>query len=173
MQVVQTPGLERITLMRKLTLGPTTTPTFRSVTMLGAVFALATLAACTDNTAPSTRIAGGAYALSTVNATGLPYSYSVGSTTVTIDSDVYTLQSNGDYSETIDETISNGVSSSPASDAESGTWTQNGNAIVFYPSYSTQGNTSQYTGSLTSGGTFSHSSLTFSYNGVVWVYNHT
>ncbi|HEY8312067.1 MAG TPA: hypothetical protein VIG47_15995, partial [Gemmatimonadaceae bacterium] len=75
--------------------------------------------------------------------------------------------------EAINETVSNGSSVSPSSDAESGTWYQNGNAIVFQPSYSTQGNTSQYTGSLSTGSTFSHSSITFSYNGVVWLYNHT
>ena len=53
-----------------------------------------------------------------------------------------------------------------------GTWSQNGNAVVFAPNYSTQSNYTQYTGSLSTGGTFSHSSLTFSYSGVVWVYNH-
>lgn len=143
---------------------------FKSAAML---VALVTLAACADSTGPSTQIAGGYYDLSTVNAIGLPYSYSTGSVTVTIDSDIYTLQNNGNYAELINETVSNGYSTSQASDQESGTWRQNGNAVVFYPSYSTQGNTSQYTGSLTSGGTLSHSSLTFSYNGVVWVYDHT
>jgi hypothetical protein len=167
------PELKGITVMRKSTFRPTVTSLVRPVMTLGALVALAALAACSDSTAPSTQVAGGDYALATVNATGLPYTYSVGSTTITIDSDIYTLQSDGNYSEAINETVSNGVSTSPASDAESGTWSQNGNAVVFYPNQSTQGNTSQYTGSLTSGGTFSHSSLTFSYNGVVWLYNHT
>ena len=144
--------------------------TFRS---LAAVAALTALAACTDNTSPSTQLAGGSYSLQTVNGNGLPYSYTSGSNTLTIQNDMYTLNNDGTYSETINETISNGYSTSPASDAESGTWSQNGNAVVFSPSYSTQSNYTQYTGSLTTGGTFSHSSLTCSYNGVVWVYDHT
>jgi hypothetical protein len=146
----------------------------RSYTASAAMIAgLVTVAACADNTAPSAQFAGGDYQLSTVNSAGLPYSYMVGSTTITIDNDVYTLRSNGDYVETIYETVDNGYSTSATTDQESGTWRQNANAVVFYPSYSTQGNTSSYTGSLTGGGTFSHSSLTFSYNGIVWVYNHT
>jgi hypothetical protein len=44
---------------------------------------------------------------------------------------------------------------------------------VFTPNYSTQNNYTQYTGALAGSGTFSHSSITFSYNGVVWVYKHT
>lgn len=156
--------------MHTPTVSTTTRSYFKSAMVL---VALAALAACSDNTGPSTQFAGGNYQLSTVNAIGLPYTYSVGSSTVTIDNDVYTLQSNGNYNETIDETISSGYSSSPASDQESGSWSQSGNAVIFYPSYSTQGNTSQYTGSLSGSGTFSHSSLTFSYNGVVWIYNHT
>ncbi len=140
---------------------------------LATVVALVGAVACSDNTSPSSQFAGGTYALQTINASNLPYTYSSGSGTVTIQSDMYTLNSDGTYSETINETISNGSGSSPASDAEAGTWSQNGNAVVFSPTYSTQGTYAQYTGSLTGSGTFSHSSLTFSYNGVVWVYNHT
>lgn len=143
------------------------------VTSLALAGAVAAFVACSDTTGLGNTIVGGSYVLASVNSNSIPFTYTTGSNTITINSDVYNLQSNGTYSETINETTSNGVSSSPASDAESGTWTQNGNAIVFYPNYSTQGNTAQYTGSLTGGGTFSHSSLTFSYSGVVWIYNHT
>jgi hypothetical protein len=108
-----------------------------------------------------------------VNGADVPYTYTAGPNTVTIDSDVYILNNDGSYSETISETISNGVTTSPATDTESGSWAQNGSAVVFDPTSSTQGNTTEYTASLTSGGTFSHSSLTFSSAGVVWVYNHT
>ncbi len=140
---------------------------------LAAAVALAAFAACADTTAPSGQAAGGDYALQTVNGNVLPYTYSTGSGTVTIQNDVYTLNTNGAYSETINETVSNGFNTSQSSDQESGNWSQNGTAVVFSPSYSTQGNYTQYTGSLTNGSTFSHSSLTFSYNGVVWMYNHT
>lgn len=145
---------------------------FRTFKSLAAVVALAAFAACSDSTSPSTQLAGGSYSLQSVNGSNLPYSYSSGSSTLTIQNDSYNLSNNGTYSETINETISNGYSSTPASDAEAGTWSQNGNAVVFAPNYSTQNNYAQYTGSLSTGGTFSHSSLTFSYSGVVWVYNH-
>ena len=149
------------------------TSTFRSLTAIFAVASIAAFAACSDNTLTGTQSAGGTYSLQSVNGTSVPYSYVASGRTITIQNDVYTLNNDGSYSEAINETVSNGSSSSPASDAESGTWYQNGNAIVFSPSYSTQGNTSQYTGSLSTGSTFSHSSITFSYNGVVWLYNHT
>jgi hypothetical protein len=146
----------------------------RAFKSLAAIGALAAFAACTDNTSPfNQQLSGGSYALQTVNGSSLPYSYTTGSITLTIQSDAYTLNSDGTYSEAINETIFNGFSTSPASDAEAGTWSQNGNAVSFAPNYSTQNNYTQYTGSLTAGGTFSHSSLTFSYNGVVWLYNHT
>ncbi len=146
---------------------------FRTFSFVTAVAMLAASVACTDNTSPSSRSAGGTYDLQTVNGTSLPYSYNTSSGTLTIQSDIYTLNNDGTYNETISETISNGVSNAPTSDAESGTWYQNGNAVVFSPNYSTQNNYTQYTGALSGGGTFSHSSITFSYNGVVWVYNHT
>ena len=149
------------------------TSTFRSLTAFLAVASLGTLAACSDNTLTGTQPAGGSYSLQSVNGTSIPYSYVSGGTTITIQSDIYTLSTDGSYSEAINETLSNGYNSSPASDAEAGTWYQSGNAIVFSPNYSTQGNSTQYTGSLSGGGTFSHSTITFSYNGVVWVYNHT
>ncbi|HEY5087156.1 MAG TPA: hypothetical protein VII66_07375 [Gemmatimonadaceae bacterium] len=145
----------------------------RNFRSLAVVVALAALAACTDNTSPVTQLSGGSYSLQTVNGTNVPYTYTSGSTTITIQSDIYTLNNDGTYSESISEIISNGFSSSPASDGESGTWSQNGNAVVFAPSYSTQNNYSQYTGALSGSSTFSHSTLTFSYSGVVWVYAHT
>ncbi len=140
---------------------------------LAAIGALALVAACSDTTSPYGASVGGSYSLQTVNSSNLPYTYTSGGTTVSIQNDMYTLNGDGTYSETISETVSNGGSYSPASDAEAGTWYQNGNAIVFSPNYSTQNNYSQYTGSLSSASTFNHSSITFSYNGVVWIYNHT
>ena len=145
----------------------------RTLKSLAAVAALAVFAACSDTTSPYGTSVGGSYSLQSVNGTTLPYTYTSGGTTISIQNDIYTLNNNGSYSETISETISNGSSYSPASDAESGTWYANGSAIVFTPTYSTQNNYAQYTGSLSSASTFNHSSITFSYNGVVWVYNHT
>jgi hypothetical protein len=143
----------------------------RTFSSLAAVLTLAAFAACTDSTAPSTQDASGNYSLQTVNANGLPYTYNSGSTTITIQSDTYTLNRDGTYSETINEIVSDGYNDSRTSDQEAGNWAQNGNAVLFAPSYSTQGNHTQYTGSLSGGGSFSSTSLTFSYNGVVWVYD--
>jgi len=145
---------------------------FRTFGSIATLAALAAFAACTDSTSPYSHSAGGTYDLQTVNGNGMPYSYNTSSGTLTINSDIYTLADDGSYNETISETISNGFGSAPATDGESGTWYQNGNAVVFSPSYSTQNNYTQYTGALSGSGTFSHSSITFSYNGVVWVYNH-
>lgn len=143
----------------------------RSFTSLGIAATLAATAACSDNTGPNnTRLAGGNYDLLSVNGTGLPYSYNTGSETVTIENDVYTLNSDGSYVETINENTS---SSGPITDSESGTWSQSGNTVNFYAQYSTlQAPPYQYQATLTSGGTFSHSSLTFITGGVPWVYQH-
>lgn len=146
------------------------TRTFRSLAVLGA---LAAFAACSDTTSPYGGSVGGSYALQTVNGNTLPYSYTSGGRNISIQNDVYTLNNDGTYSESINETVSSGGSFSPASDAEAGTWYQSGSSIVFTPNYSTQNNYAQYTGSLSNASTFSHSSITFSYNGVTWVYNHT
>lgn len=145
----------------------------RSFTSLGIAVALAATAACSDNTGPSNQLAGGSYDLLTVNGAAIPYTYTTGSQTVTIQSDVYTLNSDGSYAETINENVSNGFSSGPVTDNESGTWSQSGNTVNFYAQYSTlQPPPYQYQGTLTGGGTFSHSSLTVISGGVQWLYQH-
>jgi hypothetical protein len=158
--------------MRNLSIKTSFRPLFRSVAVIAAVTAFA---ACSDDiTAPDNQAAGGSYELVTVNGADVPYTYTSGTSTISITSDVYVLNNDGTYNETITETVTNGTgSSSPATDTESGTWAQNGSAVVFVPTASTQGNTTQYTASLKSGGTFSHSSLTFSSDGIVWVYDHS
>ena len=130
--------------------------TFKSLPAIVAIAALVTVAACSDSTSPGSQYAGGSYALQSVNGTNIPYTYTSGSSTITIQSDIYTLNNDGTYSESINETVSNGFSSTPASDAEAGSWFQNGNAIVFKPNYNTQNNYSQYTGALSGSSTFSH-----------------
>ncbi len=143
---------------------------FKSLAIVGA---LAAFAACNDSTSPGTQLAGGSYALQTVNGSNLPYTYPAGSSTVTIQSDVYTLNNDGSYTETISEMISNGVTSTPNTDSEAGTWVQSGSTVAFAPSYSTQNNYSQYAGTLSASSTFSHSTLTFQSGGTMWVYAHT
>jgi hypothetical protein len=149
----------------------TVRPSFKS---LATIVALVAVAACSDSTAPGggQQAAGGSYTLQTVNGADIPYTYTSGANTITIQSDTYMLNANGTYSETITESISNGSTSSPGADTESGTWAQNGTAVAFTPTQSSQNNLTAYTAALTSGTTFSHSILTFSSNGVVWVYEH-
>jgi hypothetical protein len=160
--------------MRTRTFMPSIESLFRPAAALAMLATVAAMSACTDSTSPNAQNAGGTYQLSTVNGSAIPYTYGSGSSTITINSDIYTLQPNGTYSETIDETLSDGYSTQPANDAESGNWYQSGNAVVFQPTYSTLSQQpTQYTGSLAGGGTFSHSTLTFSSGGVVWVYSHT
>ncbi|MDQ2890954.1 MAG: hypothetical protein M3R65_10470 [Gemmatimonadota bacterium] len=145
----------------------------RTVRVLATAAALATVAACSDTTSPYGASVGGSYSLQTVNGNNLPYTYTSGGQTVSIQSDIYTLNNDGTYNETISELVSTGGGYTQTSDAEAGTWNQNGTAAVFTPTYSTQNNYGQYTGSINTASTFSHSTITFSYNGIVWVYSHT
>jgi len=149
---------------------------FRSFAALGVALALAGTAACTDNTSPNGQLTGGLYALTSVNGVGLPYSYTDQNTggTTTLQSDVYTINGNGTYSEVINETVSNGYGTSPTTDNESGTWVQNGNVITFQPNYSTFASPpfTTYTASLSGGGLLSNTSLVFSSGLGQLVYQH-
>jgi hypothetical protein len=147
---------------------------FRSLATLGVALALAVTAACTDNTSPNGTLSTGLYALASVNGAGLPYTYSNSNTggTTTLQSDVYSINNDGTYSEVIQETASNGFGSSPTTDNESGVWTQNGNTITFQPTYSTFSNNTAYSGTLSNGGLFSGSTLVFSSSLGQLVYQH-
>jgi hypothetical protein len=147
---------------------------FRSLATLGVALALAGTAACTDTTNPNGTLSGGLYALTSVNGVAVPYSYSNQNTggTTTLQSDVYSINNDGTYSEVIQETASNGFGSSPTTDNESGVWTQNGNTITFQPTYSTFSNNTAYSGTLSNGGLFSGSTLVFSSSLGQLVYQH-
>lgn len=138
---------------------------FRSLSTLGVALAIAGAAACTDNSGPNGSVAGGLYALTSVNGVGLPYSFTDQSTggTTTLQSDVYTLNGNGTYSEVINESTATGYGTSPTTDNESGTWSQNGGTITFQPTYSSYSNRlSAYSASLATGGAFGNTVLVFS-----------
>lgn len=147
---------------------------FRSLAALGVAIAIVGTAACTDNSGPNGR-AGGMYALTSVNGTPLPYSYPDQSTgnTITLQSDVYTLNSNATYTEVINETVSSSYGSSPTTDNESGNWSQNGTTVTFQPTYSSF-NTSltPYSGTLSSGSLFGNDALVFDSGSGQLVYQH-
>lgn len=147
----------------------------RSLATLGVALALAGCAACTDNSGPNGNVAGGLYALMSVNGVGMPYSFTDQSTggTTTLQSDVYTINGNGTYSEVINETTATGYGTAPTTDNESGTWAQNGNTITFQPTYSSYSNTlSAYSASLATGGAFGNNVLVFSSSLGQLVYQH-
>lgn len=147
---------------------------FRSFAALGVAMIVAGAAACTDNSGPNGGVAGGLYALTNVNGAALPYSYTVsngggGTSTVTLQSDVYSLNSNGTYTEAINET----VDGSPVTDNESGNWSQGNGVVAFQPSYSSYNPTlSAYQGSLSNGGLFGNNVLVFSTSSGQMVYQH-
>lgn len=145
---------------------------FRTLGSLGIAAALATTAACTDNSGLNAQLSG-RYDLLAVNGASLPYTYNTGTQTITIQRDVYTLNSNGTYTEFIDETVSNGYSSGPTTDTESGLWSESGGMVTFNAQSSTVAATPyQYTAYVSSGGAFGGNTLTFTNSGVQWVYGH-
>lgn len=125
-------------------------------------------AGCTDVTSTNSSAAG-IYALQTVNGNPLPFSVQQSNgTVVTIQSDVYTLNTDNTYSERTSETLGNGQT---VTRAEEGDWSQNNNAIQFVPTVNTGGQYTNYTGSLTGGGLLSSGlTLTIGINGIVEVY---
>lgn len=147
---------------------------FRSLAILGAAVALAGTAACTDNSGPNGTLSGGLYALSSVNGSGLPYTYTDQNTgaTTTLQSDVYTINTDGTYSEVINESVSSGFGSTPTTNTEAGVWTESGNVITFQPTQSTYSNAGAYSGSLSSGGLLGNSALVFSSSLGQLVYQH-
>lgn len=140
--------------------------------VLTAALCVGSLAACSDITNPNGQSAGGTYDLQTVNGSQLPYTFSTGGATVSVQSDVYTLTNNYSYSEVTTETVSNGFQNSNVTQTEYGNWSQNNNAITFTPTTSTQGSFTPYTGSLSGGGLLGGgANLTIAINGTVSIYS--
>ena len=126
-------------------------------------------AACSDLTGTTAR-ADGVYFLQSVNGNPVPYSYVNNTTghTLTVMSDDYSLNSNGTYS---DQQIytDNGANSSYT---ESGTWTQSNNVVSFYPSQSSTGNLSVYSGTLANSNVFGGTrTMSINFSGTIWLYS--
>lgn len=147
---------------------------FRSLAALGVAITIVGTAACTDNSGPNGRAVTGLYALTAVNGAGLPYTYSTGAnSTVTLQSDVFTLNSNGTYSEVVQEIVYNGFTTSPMTDNEQGTWSQSGGTISFTPINSTfNPGLARYSGTLSNGGAFGNDVLVLMSGQDQFVYQH-
>lgn len=143
-----------------------------SVKLLTATLAVMGLAACSDVSGPNTQSAVGNYALQTVNGNRLPYTFGQNGTTVSVQSDTYTLNGDYTYTEYTNETVSNGFQNSNVTRTEYGQWSQNNNAVAFSPTQSSDGSYASYTGSLSGGGGIlgGGADLTIAINGTVSVY---
>ena len=125
--------------------------------------------ACSDLTGTNAR-ADGVYYLQSVNQNNIPYQYTDASTghTLTVTNDVYSVNSDGTYSDQQLYTDNN----SNRSYTESGTWTQSNNVVTFYPNQSSTGNLSTYTAVVANTNTFSGAkSLSINFSGTIWFYS--
>jgi hypothetical protein len=152
---------------------------FRSICV--AAISVGTLAACSSLGGLGNILGGGGtqtvagnYTLQTVNGNGLPYTFSQNGASTTIQSDYYSLNTDNTYVETTQETVSNGIRTSNVTQTERGNWQDNGNGTVtFQPTYSTQGVTGTYSGTVGGGGILGGATtLTISANGATSVYSH-
>ncbi len=140
--------------------------------MLVAAISVATISACSNNDLTSPiNSSGTRFALQTVNGNQLPFTFSQGGSTVSVQGDTYTLYADNTYTEVTNELVSNGYQSGQVQESESGTWYQNNTAVTFRPTSSTQNSFTPYTGSLSGGGFLGGgTTLTIAVNGTVSVY---
>ena len=144
-----------------------------------AAVSIGTLAACSQLGTLGSVFGGGSqtvtgsYSLQTVNGNQLPYTFSQNGDSTTIQADYYTLNTDNTYVESTNETVSNGIRSSNVTQTERGNWSQSSNGIItFSPTYSSQGVTAAYSGTLGGGGVFGGgATLTISANGLQSVYS--
>lgn len=120
-------------------------------------------AACSDSTGVSAP-ADGTYTLNTISGNPLPFTVPDGfGNTVSIQSDFYSINSDGSYTET---GTFQPTGQQPATRLESGSWTQSNNVVQFNPDQSS----THYFGTLNSGGTVGGQTLSISLNGAIGIY---
>ena len=125
--------------------------------------------ACSDVTGANAR-ADGVYQLQTINGNSIPYAYVDNTTghTLTVNSDIYSLNSDGSYSDQ-QLYMDNGLNRSYT---ESGSWSQNNNVVSFFPSQSSTGNLSTYQGTLNNSNVFGGTrTMSINFSGTVWLYS--
>jgi hypothetical protein len=140
--------------------------------LLLAVGALALGAAtgCTDITSNGAS-AEGTYVLQTIDGVSVPTGTTQNGVAVTVQSEVYTLNADQSYTRQESLSITNGSQTQTSTENESGSWSQNNNAVQFIPTVSSTGSYTNYTGALSGGGVLSGGlTLTLSQTGHVRVY---
>jgi hypothetical protein len=141
----------------------------RQTVLLAAALLVGGVTACSDVTGANAR-ADGVYYLQSVNNTTIPYSYTDNTTghTLTVTNDVYSVNSDGTYSDQQLYT-DNG---SNRSYTESGSWNQSNNVVTFYPSQSSTGNLTVYTATVVNSNVFGGAkTLSINFSGTVWYYS--
>ena len=137
----------------------------RMATVIGGVFCVGALAACSDLTNPFGRSPVATYSLQTVNGYRLPYTFNDGISTISIQGDAYALHEDRSYGEITNETVSDGYRSTNVAQTEYGTWSGNNGDITFNPTSSTRSSYASYRGYVDNNGT-----LTIALNGTQSVY---
>jgi hypothetical protein len=145
--------------------------------LMCAALLVGTATACSDLTGVNAR-ADGVYYLQTVSSANgtstVPYTY-VDQTTgnrVTVQSDVYSLNSDGTYSELATYRVFNGTTTTNQSQNESGNWTQSTNVVTFTPRVSSTNNFALYQGSIGSSSSFGGvRTLSITINGTTALYS--
>jgi len=122
----------------------------RAKVLMAAALLVGGATACSDLTGTTAR-ADGFYSLQTLDGNTLPYSYvDNNSNNITIQSDTYTLNSDGTYN----ESASYRINGSTQSQTESGTWTQSNNIVTFNVFQSSTNNSGSYQGTIGNSNSF-------------------
>jgi hypothetical protein len=140
----------------------------RSTVLMAAGLLLISAAACSDLTGVNAPAAG-FYSLQTVNGTFLPFTTTdnLGNQT-TVQSDTYSINSDGTYN----ELGSFRINGNQGSQSESGTWSQSNSIVQFNPTQSSNNNFTSYQGVLGNSSSFGGArTLTISINGITGVYS--
>jgi hypothetical protein len=141
----------------------------RRTVLMAAALLVGGVTACSDLTGNNAR-ADGVYYLQSVNNASIPFTYTDNSTghSLTVTNDIYSVNSDGTYSDQQLYT-DNG---SNRSYTESGTWTQSNNVVTFYPNQSSTGNLSVYTATVGNTNVFGGAkTLTVNFSGSTWFYS--
>jgi hypothetical protein len=141
----------------------------RAKALVAAALLLGGAAACSDITGNNVN-AEGQFFLITVDGTQVPYSYTdANNNNVFLQSDTYVLNTDGSYS---DNQVSR-VNGSTQSLFEFGSWSQNGNTVVFRPNQSDfDPNLTPYQATVRNSNQFGGDrTLTISLNGITAIYS--
>lgn len=140
----------------------------RAKLLVAAALVVVGAAACTDLTGTNAS-ADGTYFLQAVNGNQVPYSYVDNSgNSITVQSDIYALNTNGTYTEQATFRINNGTSSQ----SEAGNWSQRGTVVTLSPTQSSINDFTVYQGTVSNSGVFGGTrTLTITLNGTTAVYS--